>query len=307
MPSRGLLAVGFLSVTGRFSLSFPEPRQRDGWFRVGNVDVTTTALLVALGVFSMFIYAASTSWFAKLVFFPSLVRDGELWRLATWPIANPPTSIFVILTLVFFWFFGHRIEEMVGRSRFVWLVAIITVLPALIVSLIGSFQFSTSPEVGLGLVGTAMLVIFAADNPNAPFFFNIPAWLIATIFVAIDVLRYLGDRLWGTLTLMLLVLATAVVVVRQYGFVERLTFIPKFTSNAGTRRQAAPSRAPGRSKPRRKQSRDFDRVVAGPWTGPSPADQNEMDRLLDKMNSVGLSEAERRRLTELGKRLRGNS
>jgi hypothetical protein len=30
-----------------------------------------------------------------------------------------------------------------------------------------------------------------------------------------------------------------------------------------------------------------------------------MDRLLDKMNSVGLSDAERKRLSELGRRLRG--
>jgi membrane associated rhomboid family serine protease len=297
-------------VTGRFSLSFPEPRQRDGWFRVGNLDVTTTALLVGLGIFSMFIYAASTSWFEKLLFHPVWVRDGDLWRVATWPMANPPTSIFVILTLVFFWFFGHRIEETVGRQRFVWLVAISTILPAVIVTLLGSFRSSMSAEIGIGLLGTAMLVIFAADHPNAPFFFNIPAWLIATIFVAIDVLRYLGDRLWGTLLLELFVLITALVIVRQFGLVESLSFIPRFMGSSSThrasgRRAGGPRGSTG-SKPRRKQTRDFDRVVAGPWTGPSPADQNEMDRLLDKMNSVGLSEAERKRLTELGKRLRGS-
>jgi hypothetical protein len=293
-------------------LSFPEPRQRDGWFRVGNLDVTTTALLVGLGVFSMFIYAASVSWFAKLLFHPVYVRDGEIWRLATWPIANPPTSIFIILTLVFFWFFGHRIEEMVGRQRFVWLVGIITILPAALVTLIGEFRGSMSGEMGLGLLGTAMLVIFAADNPNAPFFFNIPAWLIATIFVAIDVLRYMGDRLWGTLLMEILVLASALVVVRQYGYLDKLTFIPRLMhstgsgSSTGSSSSNRPKGTP-RPKGRRKQSRDFDRVVAGPWTGPSLNDQNEMDHLLDKMNSVGLSDAERKRLTDLGKRLRGNS
>jgi membrane associated rhomboid family serine protease len=294
-------------VTGRFQLSFPEPRQRDGWFRVGNVDVTTTALLVGLSVFSMFIYAASTTWFNKLLFHPALVRHGDLWRLVTWPIANPPTSIFIILTLVFFWFFGHRIEEMVGKTRFVWLVLLCTVVPAIIVSLIGSFQTSTSPEVGLGLLGTAMLVIFAADHPNAPFFFNIPAWVIATVFVAIDLLRYLGDRLWGTLVLELLVLATAVVIVRQYGFLDQLTFIPRLMGSKAPTSVGRGRGGGGRPKPRRKQNRDFDRVVAGPWIGPSPGDQNEMDHLLDKMNSVGLSDAERKRLTELGKRLRGGN
>ncbi len=291
-------------MTGRFQLNFPEPRRRDGWFRIGSIDVTTTALLVGLGVLSMFLYAASQSAFDKLMFFPFFVRDGEIWRLVTWPIANPPSSIFVIITLVFFWFFGHRIEEMVGRVRFTVLIAIITVVPAAIVSAIGSFQFSTAPEVGLGLLGTAMLVVFAADQPNAPFFFNIPAWIIAAVFVGIDVLQYIGNRYWGTLTLLLLVLATTLVTVRQFGHLDRLTFIPQFMGPKPARSGSRPKPKPAR---RAKQSRDFDRVVtAGPWTGPSPADQAEMDRLLDKMNSVGLSDAERKRLSELGKRLRGN-
>ncbi|MGD9996265.1 MAG: rhomboid family intramembrane serine protease [Ilumatobacteraceae bacterium] len=292
-------------MTGRYSLNFPEPRQRDGWFRIGPVDVTTTALMVGLGVVSMFVYAASKSWFMKLVFHPIWVRDGDIWRLVTWPIANPPDSIFVIITLVFFWFFGHRIEEMVGRVRFTWLVLVATVLPAAIVTLIGRFEASTSLEVGLGVLGTAMLVVFAFDAPNAPFFFNIPAWIIALIFVGINLLQYLGDRLWGTIVLELLVIATAVVMVRQYGFLDQLTFIPKLTGGKAPARRGG-SRSRGRGRPRQRQGRDFDRVVSGPWTGPSPADQHEMDQLLDKMNSVGLSDAERKRLSELGRRLRGN-
>jgi membrane associated rhomboid family serine protease len=291
-------------VTGRFQLNFPEPRRRDGWFRIGSLDVTTTALLVGLGVVSMFLYAASKSTFNKLVFFPFFVRDGEVWRLVTWPIANPPSSIFVILTLVFFWFFGHRIEEMVGRMRFTLMIGLMTVVPAAIVSAIGSFEASTAPEVGLGLLGTGLLVVFAADQPNAPFFFNIPAWIIAAVFVGIDILQFMADRYWGTISLLLLVIFTALVTMRQFGHLDRLTFIPQFTGSkpsSGARRSSA---KPAR---RQKQTRDFDRVVtSGPWTGPSPADQAEMDRLLDKMNSVGLSDAERKRLSELGKRLRGN-
>jgi membrane associated rhomboid family serine protease len=293
-------------VTGRYSLNFPEPRQRDGWFRVGNLDVTTTALMVLMGVVSMFVYAASKTWFLKLVFHPIWVRDGDVWRLITWPIANPPDSIFVIITLIFFWFFGHRIEEMVGRVRFTWLMVISTVLPAAVVTLIGRFQYSTSLEVGLGVLGTAMLVVFALDAPNAPFFFNIPAWIVALVFVGINLLQYLGDRLWGTIVLELLVIATAVVVVRQYGFLDDLAFIPRVFGGSNHARRSSGGRGRPRQRQRHRQSRDFDRVVSGPWTGPSPADQHEMDQLLDKMNSVGLSDAERKRLSELGRRLRGN-
>jgi membrane associated rhomboid family serine protease len=289
-------------VTGRFQLNFPEPRPRDGWFKLGGFDVTTTALLVGLGVLSMFAYAISPSALSKLGFVPELVRDGELWRLVTWPIATDP-SIWALISLAFFWIFGHRIEEMVGRTRFTRLVAILIVMPAIVVTVLG---ISRGGAVGIGLLGTAMLCIFAADQPNAPFFFGIPAWVIAVIFVALDVLQYVGNRWWGVLVQLLLTCALALVVMRQYGELrETMSFIPQVfgdTKSSGSRggRSAKPAK-------RKKQSRDFDRVVTqGPWSGPTPGDQAEMDRLLDKMNSVGLSDVERKRLSELGKRLRGS-
>ena len=287
-------------VTGRFQLSFPEPRRRDGWFRVGNIDVTTTALLCLLSVASMFLWALSSSLVETLVFIPAEVRSGQLWRLVTWPIASAP-SIWVLISIVFFWIFGHYTEELVGKSRFAGLVALVVVAPAAIVTLVPGLG-STAGAGGLSLLGTVMLVLFAAERPNAPFFFGIPAWLIAAIFVGLDVLRFLGERWWGTLVQELLMLVFALVMVRQWGHVSDLSFIPVFGK---PRPSSGRSTKPASSGKRRAQSRDFDRVVTGPWTGPSLSDQAEMDRLLDKMNSVGLTDAERKRLSELGKKLRG--
>ncbi len=287
-------------MTGRFQLNFPEPRPRDGWFKLGGFDVTTTALLVGLGVISMFAYAISPSSLSNLVFVPELVRQGDLWRLVTWPIATDP-SIWAVISLAFFWIFGHRIEEMVGRTKFTRLVLILILLPAVVVTVLG---ISGAVAVGIGLLGTAMLCIFAADQPNAPFFFGIPAWVIAIIFVALDVLQYLGNRAWGNLVQLLLTCALALIVMRQFGELrETMSFIPQF---AGGKKSSGSTRSAAKPARRKKQTRDFDRVVTqGPWNGPTPGDQAEMDRLLDKMNSVGLSDTERKRLTELGKRLRG--
>lgn len=289
-------------MTGRFQLNFPEPRPRDGWFKLGGFDVTTTALLVGLGVLSMFAYAVSPSALGNLVFVPELVREGELWRLITWPVATDP-SIWAAISLVFFWIFGHRVEEMVGRIRYTRLVLILIVFPATVVTVL---TFSGAAAVGIGLLGTAMLCIFAADQPNAPFFFGIPAWLIAVIFVALDVLQYLGQRWYGNLVQLLLTIALAMIVMRQFGELrETMGFIPQVAGGKGGNRGGG-SRPAAKPAKRKKQSRDFDRVVTpGPWNAPSPGDQAEMDRLLDKMNSVGLSDAERKRLSELGKRLRG--
>ena len=301
-------------MASRFQFALPDPRPRDGWFRVGNLDITTTALLVFAGVASMFLYAVNKVWFAELVYAPAAVRDGDIWRLATWPIANPPTRILVVLTLVFFWLVGHIVEEMVGRTRFAILIAIVTVVPAAVVTALPQDPFTTLPEIGLSLLLTTMFVVYAAENPHAPSFFGIPIWILAAVFIGIDVLGIIGDRYWGTLVMMLLAIGVALVVVRQWGFVQRLSFIP----NLGAAKKPHPPRrgpAPPRTAARRSERRRTGQVVEGPWSAPAPppstadaaAAQVELDALLDKISATGLDSLtsdEKRRLNELSKRLR---
>jgi membrane associated rhomboid family serine protease len=301
-------------VASRFQFALPDPRPRDGWFRVGKLDITTTALLVFGGIASMFLYAVNTGWLGQLVFHPIAVRDGDLWRIVTWPIANPPTRLLVVLTLVFFWLVGHIVEEMLGRTRFTVLIAIITIIPAVIVTALPPESFPTLTEVGLSLLLTTLFVVYAAENPNAPSFFGIPIWILAAVFIGIDVLRVVGDRLWGTLIMMLLSMACALVVVRQWGFVARLSFIPKL---AGGQKPHPPRRgpAPPRATSRKSDRRRSGQVVEGPWSSPAPpqstadaaAAQVELDSLLDKISATGLDSLttdEKRRLNELSKRLR---
>lgn len=286
-------------MPGRYQFSLPERPTRDGWFKVGQVDVTTTALLVGLGIVSMFVYAIKRDLLLKLAFLGPLVRNGEVWRLVTWPTVNPPTEIWVVLTLAFFWFVGHRIEDSIGRRRFTTLIALMTVVPAALVSLV---QFeAVSYAFGLGILGIGLLVIFALDNPGAMFFFGIPAWAIAGVYVGIDVLRYLGDRRFETLFLELGVIVVGLVAARQYGLVSNLEFIPKVGGGRSARKTVRATKRQGGAT-----------VVAGPWpvadTGHSAIDQLELDGLLDKISAHGmdsLSRTEKARLNELSKKLRG--
>ena len=62
-------------------------RPNDGWFRAGNYDITTTDILCALSIVSMFLWGLFQDVWDKLWFRPVLVRDFELWRLVTWPVA----------------------------------------------------------------------------------------------------------------------------------------------------------------------------------------------------------------------------
>ncbi len=284
-------------MPGRYQFSMPERPSRDGWFRVGTVDVTTTALLVGLGVLSMFWYAVDKASLEKLAFVGVGVRDGDIWRLFTWPIANPPTEIWVVLTLAFFWFVGHRIEDQVGRGRFTWLIVAMTIVPSALVTLL-SFDVSFY-AFGLGILGIALLVVFALDNPSAMFFFGIPAWVIAAIYVGIDALRYLGDRAYEPLVLELLVIAVGLVGARQCGLLSHMQVIPKLAGN----------RAHTAKPARRKGKHSGQTVITGPWeVAHSPADQMELDLLLDKISAAGidsLSKTEKTRLNELSKKLRG--
>jgi len=159
-----------------------------------------------------------------------------------------------------------------------------------------------------------MLVVFAAENPNAPFFFNIPAWIIASVFIGIDILGYVGNRWWGTLLVLLMALGIALVTIRQWGFAERLDMIPRFARSG---RHGKPTRSSsGRARrpaPRRTGRTGRTEVVKGPWAPPSvdgaarESMQAELDGLLDKISAQGLdalSNDEKKRLNELSKLLR---
>ena len=306
-------------MPGRYEFSLPNRPTRDGWFRLGTVDVTTTALLVGLGVLSMFLYAIDPAMAFKGAFASPLVKDGEIWRLATWPLVNPPTEIWVVLTLAFFWFVGHQIEDRVGRTPYALLIAAMTVVPAVLVTAIGTRNDALATgrwsafAFGLGLLAIGLLVVFALDNPGAQFFFGIPAWAIAAVYVAIDVLRLTGSRLWAQLVLECLVIVVACVGARQLGMVETLTFIPRVASAAKQPRSARPGRRSGGKGPKVARSRrsQSPTVVTGPWgsSGHTPLEQAELDVLLDKISEGGidsLNSAERQRLQILSKRLRGS-
>ena len=147
-------------------------------------------------------------------------------------------------------------------------------------------------------------MVYAFDSPNAVWFFNIPLWVVAGIFVLLDVLQYMGREFYGALLVELGAIIVGTITARQFGMLNDLAFIPRFVSSKSGR---------GGKKSKAKSVRGGSSVVSGPWAGtPEPAhsaaDQMELDGLLDKISAQGmdsLSRTEKARLNELSKKLRG--
>lgn len=302
-------------------------RPNDGWFRVARYDVTTVDIITALAVLSMFVWAASQSTFDKLTFEAPAVRSGEIWRLVTWPIAEIP-GFFALISIAFFWSFGQQLEALFGRGKFLAWVLAVAIIPSLSLTVLGlvndNFDF-TSVSFGLGPLFLAGIWVYAATYPNVRWFDIIPIWALAAGFTLLQLLQFTGTRASGAILFLLITVGAALSVGRSLGLATGwpIPHIPLNLGSSGGRSRRS-GRSIGRSKPtkakRPKRGQGGQSVVEGPWrndakgnippppsTGASPADQIELDHLLDKIGARGmdaLSGAEKQRLNELSKRLR---
>ncbi len=299
-------------MAGRFSFSSPESRYGGPpWFRVGDLDITTTVLVAATCVLSMFVWAVDPDLLQPLLLEPSEIRGGEVWRLVTWPLANSP-SIWTVITIAIFWYFGRELEGLLGRNRFATFLAILTILPA-VVATVADFDLFQSG--GISYVELGVFLTFIVEYPQVRFFFGIPGWVIGVVIIGIQVLQLLGLRETDSVLFLFIIIATAAMTARSMGLATSLPWIPKLplpgTSDGSSSRERR--RSSGRSRSKRRGS-SGQTVVDGPWQGrtsaPSPdatAAQAELDALLDKISAGGLdslSNDEKRRLNELSKRLR---
>lgn len=292
-------------------------RPNDGWFKAGNLSLTTVDLICAVAVVTMFVYGilGASTW-SELVFAPWAVQDLEIWRLVTWTTATQP-DFWPLLGIVFFWMIGQDVEAMMGRNRFLGWFLTITIVPALIMTFLGLVNDTldrTTVASGLQSVFLAAIWVYAATYPKVRWFEVVPLWGVAAVFTLLNVLRYNGDGQRGMVVLTILVVLVSLTAARSLGAATgwEIPHIP--LPATGKRKPSGPVRS-SKGKVRGKR-RDTPTVVDGPWSTPSApaanpqetaAAQAELDALLDKISAGGLdslSANEKRRLNELSKRLR---
>ncbi len=261
----------------------------DPWFRLGRLEVSTSALVGLIGVASGLVYVIVPDVWQLLYFYPSLVADGQAWRIATWPLAN---TVWVVLTALILWYFGRDLERLIGRYRMLWLIVgawagltIASTLVSLMPALIGP------PLAGLDLIEFAILLLWIAEYPARPFFFGIPAWIFGAAIVALQALSMIAARNFGGLLSLVFSLALVAVMARRFGLLSAYDWIP---GKPAVRTSAPPrTRHVPRSQVRQEQRRASDR--------------EQLDALLDQINDHGiqsLTDAQRKELMRLRDRLR---
>ena len=295
-------------------------RPNDGWFRAGRYDVTTTDILCGLSVLSMFLWGLFRDAWDRLWFAPVLVRDFEVWRLVTWPIATEP-AIWPLLGIVFFWLFGQQLESLFGRAKFVTWVLALTIVPALILTILGPLGDSIDFMIQFGLSNLFLggIWVYAATYPGVKWFEVIPLWALAAVFTVLNLLQFTGTGATGQVIFLLVSIGVALVAGRSLGLATGWPIPHLPLDGIGT---GSSGRSRRKSKPKPKRATGSSRsggVVQGPWKNapapapppppPSAADQIELDALLDKIGADGMDSLtgdEKKRLNDLSKRLRNN-
>jgi membrane associated rhomboid family serine protease len=277
--------------------SFPSRRDHsDPWFHVGSVEVTTSVLVAGLCVLSFFLYAANSVIVEALVLFPDDVRSGQIWRVVTWPLANA-ASLNAAITVAIFWYIGSRVESLLGRLKFLWLLLIVTTVAGILATALDV------PLFGLRPIELAVFVVFACEYPKMPFFFGIPAWGLAAVIVGIELLQKIGDRDGDGLIVYVATIAAAIWVARSFGMLVAFQWLPQIKNPFARRKKPTGAKV---------RSNTASVVVDGPWPTSPPMytpmqDQHEVDQILDKIAVVGmdgLTADEKKRLNEASRRLR---
>lgn len=217
-----------------------------------------TTLMMALNA------APLLSW---LTFNSIDVLRGQLWRVFTYGLVNPPSLSFVIDMLMFVWF-GREVEKLFGRRKFFLLYGGIYLLTPLLFTAIGAWRPMTlSGETG----AFALFIAFAALYPNAVLMFDILAKVAAGVLFGLFTLMALAYHDWVALISLWATSAFAFLFVRvEQGIIS----LPQL-------------RLP-RRKPKLRVLPDLPATARGGSVSADDASMSDIDALLDKIAKSGI-------------------
>ncbi len=229
------------------------------------IVVVCAASLVAATLLMAFNLPQPLAW---LTFRSDAVLRGEVWRVLTYGLVNPPSLWFVVEMLMIVWF-GRELEKFFGRRKFLTLYACLYLLSPVLFTALGMWTpLTLAGETG----GFALFIAFATLYPNAVMFFDLLAKWVAIVLVGIYTLINLADHNWVGLLSLWATTGFAFAFVR---FEQGHFSLPRL-------------RWPGRG-PKLRVLPDLPAKTRSAPPPPSDASMAEIDALLDKIARSGLS------------------
>lgn len=277
----------------RYGFESPEEHGPVTWWRghpVHAVHVLVAALVVSMLATTALQFARADGVIALLSFSGQAVWRGEIWRVLTYGLVNPPSLGLAIELLMLGWF-GREVERFLGRRDFLRLYAGLYLLrPLLFTALAPVLPASFAGGTG----SFAVFIAFATLFPDAPLLFNLLARWVAWGLLALGALMALGARDGVRLLELAATSGFAFAFVRHHQGRWNWPRLPRFRVTRST-----PVPAPAhRAAPVPVAARAATARSTG-TTPPVAAPMAEVDALLDKIAQSGLhslTAAERARL-----------
>ncbi len=275
----------------RHGFESPEEHGPVTWWRghpVHAVHLLVAALVVSMLVTTALQFARADGVFALLSFSGEAVWRGELWRVLTYGLLNPPSLGLAIELLMLVWF-GREVERFLGRRDFLRLYAGLYLVRPLLFSALAPVL----PANFAGGTGSfAVFIAFATLFPDAPLLFNLLARWVAWGLLALGALMALGARDGVRLLELVATSGFAFAFIRHHQGRWSFPRFPRFRLSRpapATATRAAPVPVAARAGTARSSG----------TTPPVAAPMAEVDALLDKIAQSGihsLTVAERARL-----------
>lgn len=171
------------------------------WFRRIPIYVTTiiAALLVA-GMFATTILMTAEVDVRVFAFWAPTFLQGAVWQLATYPLLGRP-DFFFLFGVLFFYFAGIEVEKYLGRKRYLTLLGLLWLTPAVVGC---SWRlFAIPPEyAGAYDLTAGLFIAFATLYPNIEYFGTIPLKWIAFACIFLSSLSHLPRHDWAGLSVL---------------------------------------------------------------------------------------------------------
>ena len=274
--------------------AFQSPFSRDSgstpWFTIGSVGVTTTAAISGLAFAGLLLLAIERNFGpvgSALILNDSALFGGQIWRLFTWPVAVVDSQqIFgQFLSAVFFFSIGSQMESRLGRRSFTSLIAISTVIPAVLGAVVAPVSTAGVYASGLSVLFLGVAVGFAASAPHAKSFFGIPFWVLVAGILGISILQDLANGNMPMLVMHISASALGLTYMRSIGYAPDVAWAPSVPLPTALTGQSTTQTTRPSKRSRKKSAASSSHLRSVPTYAASEA---EIDSLLDQVSEHGI-------------------